>query len=155
MIDRSDVLLLLSDLSKQGVDINDEIKKLYSSSSIPLSTLKLINKNRTLDLVKFYEKLRYSYNKNKSKLYINIMRSNENAIKDANTVLTTLSALLNQILQFKCDDRRLFIKHARANEISKVLEIYTETFDLDPAYKLLTLFKADIMALEIVSEHRI
>lgn len=155
MIDRSDVLLLLSDLSKQGVDINDEIKKLYSSPSIPLSALKLINKNRTLDLVKFYEKLRYSYNNNKSKLYINIMRSNENAIKDANTVLTTLSALLNQILQFQCDDRRLFIKHARANEISKVLEIYTETFDIDPAYKLLTLFKADIMALEIVSGHRV
>ena len=108
MIDRSDVLLLLADLSKTGVDTKEEIRKLYSSSTIPLSALKLINNNRTLDLVNFYDKLRKAYNDKKSKLYINIMRSNENTIKDANTVLTTLSALLNQILQYKCEDKRLF-----------------------------------------------
>ena len=154
MIDRSDVLLLLADLSKTGVDTKEEIRKLYSSSTIPLSALKLINNNRTLDLVNFYDKLRKAYNDKKSKLYINIMRSNENTIKDANTVLTTLSALLNQILQYKCEDKRLFIKHARADEIANVIAIYADTFDIDPAYKLLTLFKADILALETVSGHR-
>jgi len=150
MISRSDILLLLTDLQEQGEDVSMDINELYSSSTIPLDILKKINNHRPLDLLKFYEKLRESYNKKRSKLYINIMRADENVIKDPKITLTTLSALLNQILQFECEDKTMFLKHARADEITKVLDIYFKTYNLEPAYKLLTLFKADCKVIEMV-----
>lgn len=150
MISRADILLLLADLKDQGINVEEDINKLYSSQTIPIETLKKINDNRPLDLLKFYEKLRESYNKKRSKLYINIMRSDENTIENAKTILTTLSALLNQILLFNCDDVSMFYTHARAEEIIKVLEIYFNTKNITPAYKLLTLFKADIKALDMI-----
>lgn len=150
MISRSDILLLLTDLQSKGIDVKDDINNLYSSQIIPLETLKKINENRSLDLLNFYEKLRESYNKKRSKLYINIMKADENLQLDAKTVLTTLSALLNQILQYECEDKAMFLKHARADEIIKVLDIYLNNYNLDPAYKLLALYKADIKVLEMI-----
>lgn len=78
------------------------------------------------------------------------MRADENAKNDAKTTLTTLSALLNQILQFECEDKPMFLKHARADEISKVLSIYFETYNIEPAYELLKLIKADCKVLQMV-----
>ena len=154
MISKSDVLLLLTELQTSGEDVGDDITDLYKSSSIPFDILKRINEKRPLDLVTFYEKLRKSYDNKRSKLYINIMKSNENALTDPKTILTTLSALLNQILQFETDDKSMFLKHARADEITQVLSIYFKTFNIEPALKLLTLFKADICALETITGHR-
>jgi len=150
MITRSDLVLLLTDLQEKGEDVGEDIMKLYQSPGISIDILKKINDKRPLDLLKFYEKLRESYNKKRSKLYINIMKSDENAIDDAKTILTTLSALLNQILQFDVEDRSMFYTHARADEIVKVLNIYFNTKDIDPAYKLLSLVKADIKILEMI-----
>ena len=150
MISRSDILLLLTDLQNKGIDVKEDINNLYSSSTIPLETLKKINENRPLDLLMFYEKIRESYNKKRSKMYINIMRADENAKNDAKTTLTTLSALLNQILQFECEDKPMFLKHARADEISRVLSIYFETYNIEPAYELLKLIKADCKVLQMV-----
>ena len=150
MISRSDILLLLTDLQTTGVDVSEDIEELYSSPTIPLDLLKKINSAKPLDLLKFYEKLRDSYNKKRSKLYINIMRADENAGLDPKTTLTTLSALLNQILQFECEDKSMFLKHARADEITKVLSIYFDTFNIEPAYKLLKLYKADCKVIEMV-----
>ncbi len=148
MITKTDLLLLLTELQAQGVDTSADVKYLMSSKSIPLDLLKKINQDRQLDVARFYEKLRASYNTKKSKLYINIMKSDENTISDPNTILTTLSALLNQILQFKADDKVMFFKHVRANEIVQVLDIYFKTYNIKPALKLLTLMKADIKCLE-------
>ena len=148
MITKTDLLLLLTELQEQGVDTAADIKYLMSAKSIPLDLLKKINQDRQLDVARFYEKLRASYNNKKSKLYINIMRSDENTISDPNTILTTLSALLNQALQFKADDKVMFFKHVRTSEIVQVLEIYFKTFNIKPALKLLTLYKADIKAFE-------
>jgi len=150
MISRSDVLLLLSELQAKGEDVSSEISELYKSQTIPLSVLKRVNDNRPLDLLNFYEKLRNSYNKKRSKMYINIMRADENVQQDPNTILTTLSALLNQILQFECDNKPMFLKHARADEIIKVLSIYLNSYNLEPAQRLLELFKADIKVLEMI-----
>ena len=150
MISRSDILLLLTDLQNKGIDVKEDINNLYSSDTIPLETLKKINDNRPLDLLQFYDKLRDSYNKKRSKMYINIMRADENAQNDAKTTLTTLSALLNQILQFECEDKPMFLKHARADEITKVLDIYFKTYNLEPAYALLKLIKADVKVLQMV-----
>lgn len=150
MITKTDLLLLLTDMQKNGTDVSEDISMLYSSKSIPLPVLKKINDYRELDLVSFYEKLRTSYNNKKSKLYINIMRANENTLTDPETIVTTLSALLNQILQFRCDDKDMFYKHARADEIIKVLNIYINSGSYEPAQKLLNLFKIDIKCLDTI-----
>lgn len=150
MIAKSDIILLLTELQNKGIDVKDEMNLVITSPTIPLEALKKINDNRSLDVLQFYEKIRKSYNNKKSKLYINIMRSDENTIDDPKTIVTTLSALLNQILQYKPDDIALFYKHARANEIVKVLEIYFNTYNLEPARKLLEITKADIKALDMI-----
>ncbi len=150
MITKSDVVLLLTELQESGEDVSKEISNLYKSDIIPLEILKKINDNRPIEILSFYEKLRSSYNKKHSKMYINIMRSDENTIQDAKTVLTTLSALLNQILQFECENKPLFLKHARAEEIVKVLGIYFDNFNIEPAYRLLKLIKADIKVLSMI-----
>lgn len=150
MITKTDVLLLLTDLQKNGIDTTEDIKVLMAAKSIPLDVLKKINDNRSLDALKFYEKLRSSYNSKKSKLYINIMRADENVLDNPVTVLTTLSAMLNQILQFKAEDKTIFFKHVRCEEIVQVLDIYFKTYNIKPALKLLTLIKADIKCLEMI-----
>lgn len=148
MITKTDLLLLLTEMQDKGLDTKEDVKYLMSSRSVPLDLLSKINKERQLDVARFYRKLRTSYNKKNSKLYINIMRSDENTITDPNTVLTTLSAMLNQILQFKANDKSMFLKHVRATEITQVLDIYFKTFNINPALKLLNLIKADIKVLE-------
>ena len=71
-------------------------------------------------------------------------------IESPNDVLTTLSALLTQVLLFARDveNREMFLKHARAWEISKVLADYFQTYSLTNCIKLLRVIKADIKALE-------
>lgn len=155
MISKNDVLLLLTELQNSGVDCGYEFDLTLKSENIPLEALKLINDNRPIDIVNFYNKLRKSYNNKKSKLYISIMKSDENKLNDPKKILTTLSALLNQILQYDAEDRVLFYKHSRCNEIIKVLEIYFNNYNLEPASQLLTLMKADIVSLEYIAGRRV
>ena len=152
MISKSDVVLLLTELQNSGEDVSRDIMSLYKSDTIPLEILKKINSTKPLSVVRFYEKIRQSYNKKHSKMYINIMRSDENAIQDVKTILTTLSGLLNQILQFECDDKPMFLKHVRADEITKVLDIYFKTFNIEPAFKLLKLIKADVKVIQMLKD---
>ena len=86
MISKNDVVLLLTELQDNGIDIQDSIIKLFKSESIPLSVIKFINDHRQLDLTAFYEYLRKSYNNKKSKLYISIVKEIENP----EDVITTL-----------------------------------------------------------------
>ena len=98
MISKNDCLLMLTKLSDEGIDTSEQVKNLLKESEPFIETIKYINSQRQLDVTRFYEKLRKSYNNKKSKLYINIMREN-----DENTFehITTLSAMLTQILLFK------------------------------------------------------
>ena len=152
MISKSDVVLLLTEIQDSGEDVSEDILTIYKSDNIPLDILKRINDSKPLSVVKFYEKIRKSYNNKHSKMYINIMRSDENATQDAKTILTTLSGLLNQILQFECDDKPMFLKHVRADEITKALEIYFKTFNIEPAFRLLKLIKADVKVLQMIKD---
>ena len=145
MISKDDVILLLTEM---GDNNKEDIMRVLKSSSIPLDILKKINDSKQLDLLRFYEKLRKSYNAKKSKLYINILKVDENLIEDPKTILTTASALLNQILQFDVEDEAMFYSHSRADELVKVLEIYFKTFNIEPLRKLLNLVKADLKCLE-------
>ena len=150
MIQKSDVVGLINELQTKGINMDEELNLVMRSNSIPLSVLKTIHDYKSLDIINFYEKLRRSYNNKKSKLYINLMKADENVLDDPRTILTTLSALLNQILQFKVDDKPTFYMQARADEIVKVLEIYFKTYSLDPALRLLKLYKADIKVLDLI-----
>ena len=150
MIQKSDVVVLINELQTKGINMDNELNLLMRSNSVPLSVLKAVHDYKSLDIINFYEKLRKSYNNKKSKLYINIMKADENTLDDPRTILTTLSALLNQILQFKVEDKTAFYTQARADEIVKVLELYFKTYNLDPAMRLLKLYKADIKVLDLI-----
>lgn len=148
MITKNDCIILLADLKAKGIETDSQLKELMSSTQLPLSVIKYINDNRQLDLAAFYEEMRKSYNQKKSKLYINIVKE----IEDTSEVLTTLSAMLTQILRYskKVDDRPMFLRHSRANDITKVLTNYFTNYDITLAQKLLRLIKADIKALESI-----
>ena len=148
MISKNDCYLLLADLQNKNIDTNEAIKELMNANQIPLSVIKFINDNRQLDLAKFYEKLRKNYNNKKSNLYINIVKE----ISEPTEVLTTLSALLTQIMLFSktVENKQMFLRHARANDICRVLSIYFNTYDLTNCIKLLRILKADLKALESI-----
>ena len=139
-------------MADNGIDTTKEFTKVATSKDIPLDVVKFINDNREMEVNKFYSHIRKSYNQKKSKLYINIMKE----IDDVNEVLTTLASLNLQILLFskKIDDKHMFLRHARAEEISKVLTLYYRDFDLANCIKLLRLIKADIIAFEMLSGKR-
>lgn len=145
MISKNDCVLLLTDLQEKGVDVSKPLMKLVNMPEPDIDTIRFINSNRQLDLSKFYEKLRKSYNAKKSVLYKNIVKE-----IDTSDVLTTLSAMLTQILLFakNVDDREMFLRHSRAWDISKILSMYFQTYDLTNCVKLLRIIKADLKALE-------
>lgn len=148
MITKNDCLILLSDIEKKGIDTSAIINELLSNG-MTLNVIKFINNNRQLDVSAFYEKIRKSYNQKKSNLYINIVK--ENFVEPTKT-LTTLSALLTQILLFSknVQDRQMFLKHSRADEITRVLNGYFTTWNITNCIKLLRLIKVDLKALESV-----
>lgn len=145
MITKNDVILLLTDLQEKGIDVSNHLSNTLKNG-VSISTVQFINANRQLDLFKFYEKIRKSYNQKHSNLYINIVKE----IEDINKVLITLSALETQILIFSknVEDREMFLRHSRALEISKVLSNYFTTYDSKPCIKLIQLIKADLKCLQ-------
>ena len=150
MITKTDCILLLTDLEEHGVNVKDMLQKTINSTNLPIEVIQFINNSRELSLSRFYQRIRKSYNNKKSKLYINIVKD----IESTNEVLITLSALLTQALLFAKDveDREMFLRHVRANEISIVLANYFKTFDITTAIKLLRIIKADLKALEYIKD---
>ena len=148
MISKTDCLLLLSEIS------DNKAKQLAQSvvvNGVSTEVIKFLNEHRELDLSKFYEKLRHSYNNKKSKLFGNIVKEKE----DTDIVLTTLASLQLQVLLFSntVEDKQMFLRHARFTEIAKCLAIYGETNNLIPSIKLLKLIKADICAFQYIKEN--
>lgn len=146
---KTDLLLLLTELQDNNIDVSSQINLLMKSPNIPLEVIKFINENREMEITKFYEHIRRSYNEKKSKLYINIVKE----IDDPQEVLTTLSSLLNQILLWskKVDNKQLFLDNSRAREITLVLNNYFKTYDITQAITLIKLIKSDIKCLESVT----
>ena len=148
MITKNDCLILLSDLQDRfNVEVPKKyIQKTLLSDQVSVEVVQYINSQRQLDLSNFYQKIRKSYNNKKSNLYINIVKE----ITDPDEVVITLSAMLTQILLFSksVDNKLMFLRHARADDISKVLSIYFTTFNVESCIKLLQLIKADLKVLE-------
>lgn len=149
MITKTDCILLLTDLQNKGIEVKEQLNKVISNPNIDLDVIKFINSNRQLDLTDFYTHIRKSYNQKHSSLYKNIVTEE---LKDPNESLTTLSALLTQILLFsrKVENKQMFLRHARCNEISAILNNYFKTYDLTNCLKLLKVIKTDIKALESI-----
>lgn len=146
MFTKTDCLSLLFELREKGVDVDKDIKYLLVHSEPTLDIIRTINNNMELSIRAFYEKLRKSYNNNKSKLYINIVKENNLEPKE---VLCTLASLQLQILLFnKTLDDPSFLRTARFNEICDCLKAYYISGDIIPSQKLLELFKADLKFLE-------
>ena len=138
--------MLLTELQEKGEDVSKYIKTLYKTPEIPLDTIKFINEHRELDVVSFYEKLRSNYKHKKSDLYINIVKETD----DLSEILTTLAAYNLQVLLFakKLTDKDAFYKASRVEEVTRVLNNYYKTYDIDKCRLLLTLIKADIKLFE-------
>lgn len=151
MIRKDDCVLLLTQIEEEKkINVKPYITKMMLSESIPDDVLKFINDNRQLDLTSFYQKVRKSYNANKSNLYKNLVRESFNKPED---VLTTLASLSLQILLYmsKVGEQTAFLKHSRFEEITRALNIYSKTYDLRPCLKLLYLIKSDIKILENIA----
>lgn len=145
-ITRNDCLLLLTNLQDNGINVDNEISSLLKSNSVNLDVIRFINEHRQIDVSCFYEKLRHSYNHKKSNLYINLVKE----IEDPNDVLNTLASLQLQILLFSknVEDKVMFFKHARCDEICAVLTNYFKTQDITNCIKLLRIIKADLKTFE-------
>lgn len=147
MITKSDVTILLNDLQEKGTDINGYLRELYSTSSIPSNVLKFLNENRSFDIANFYEKLRHNYNKKRSDLYLNIVKELDDNVEE---VLTTLASYNLQVLLYarNLEDKEMFYRNSRVEEVTRVLNNYYKTFDIESCIKVLSLIKADIKVFE-------
>lgn len=152
MITKNDCLLLLAELQDKGIETKPYVTRVIKNNNIDLDVLKFINTNRQLELTKFYNFLRQRYNEKKSKLYKEIVQIDKKQPKD---IVVTLSSLLTQILLYsnKVDNKQLFLKHSRADEISKVLLKYFQNYDVQLCVTMLNLLKADLKACEYITKN--
>lgn len=150
MISKLDVLSLLSELKDRGEDVTTYEQEVIKNVSVPLSVIKFLNEKRSFEVSKFFEKLRYSYNHKKSNLYLNIVKE----ISDVEDVLTTLASYNLQVLIYakKVEDKEMFYRNTRVEEVTRVLNNYYKTFDLEECITVLSLLKADIKLFESVKE---
>ena len=151
MITKNDCMSILLKLEDQGLNINNMMRKLVIAKETPLEVLQFIAQNRGMEAINFYEMLRVRYNQKKTPLYKNILKNN-----DESEITTILACLLTQIVLYskKLESKELFLKEIRAEEISRVLNKYFETDDLDQCKKLLQLIKADLLVLEYLNGRR-
>lgn len=154
MITKTECLMLLFDLRDKGYDVDTTLAELVKSKSPSIEVIKFINDKQELNVRKFYEKLRYSYNHGNSILYKKIVKSTDDSMEeDPRGLLCTLASLQLQILLFneRINDTN-FLQNARFDEISKVLLNYYNTKDIIPCIKLLALVKSDLKVLEEISK---
>lgn len=150
MISKLDILSLLSDLKDRGEDVTSYEQEVIKNVIVPLDVIKFLNDKRSFEVSKFFEKLRYSYNHKKSDLYLNIVKE----ITDVEDVLTTLASYNLQVLIYakKVEDKEMFYRNTRVEEVTRVLNNYYKTFDLEECMTVLSLLKADIKLFESAKE---
>jgi len=137
------MVITRQDLLQLSADDTELLINVYKNPENVLKELK--NKNK-LDIFNFYDKCRKSYNQKHSKVYINIVKE----VEDPKRVLTTLSALITQILLFSQNlaNKDIFLKHARLQEILDAITQYSNTNNLTICIQLLNSIKQDLKFLE-------
>lgn len=152
MLTKNDCMSILVRLEDKGLDINSHMKKLIVSKDIPIDVLKFIAKNQGIEVINFFEMLRKKHNQKKSPLYKNILKE----VSDESDIITTLVCLLTQITLYsnRLDSKGLFIKEVRAEEISRVINEYFKTGNIEACKALLKLIKTDLLVLEYINGRR-
>lgn len=152
MLTKPDCMSILIKLEDRGINVDSYIKQLITSKEVPIEVLKFIAKNRGIELCNFYEMLRKSHNQKKSPLYTNILKE----VSSPDEVVLTLSSLLQQIILYnkKLVNNTTFLKEARAEEITRVLNEYFKEEKLEDCLSLLKLVKTDLLVLEYLTERR-
>lgn len=150
MITTNDCLLLLATLKTQGVEV-DKIESELMNKGATKKVVKFIKDNGTLSIFDFYHKIRKSYNDNRSKLYINIVKED---FSDVGSIPITISSYVLQTLLFskKVEDDIMFLKQARYEDCCECLLEYGKTGDIVPCIRLLQIIKSEIKALEELDE---
>lgn len=148
MLQKNDLILLLTDMEERGANVSSLISKVVTSPSIPMDILKIVNDDRQMDVASFYERIRKNYNNKRSDLYKNIVSE----IDDPQEALTTLSAYALQVILYSkhVNDVEMFFKHSRVEEVTRVLNNYYKTYDITNSLKVLRLIKADLKAFESI-----
>lgn len=148
MLQKQDLILLLTEMQENGAEVSDQLRKVVSSANIPIDVLKYINDNRQMDVASFYERIRKNYNNKRSDLYKNIVKD----IDDPLEVIITLSAYALQVILYSkhIENEQMFFKHTRIEEVTRVLNNYYNSYDVTSAMKLLRLIKVDIKAFESI-----
>lgn len=155
MITKNDCLSILVGLENKGINIDAYMRKLLVSKDIPIDVLKFIAQNKGIEVCNFYEMLRVKHNKNKSPLYTNILKETS----DENKIITTLTSFLQQITLYNSKlesvmEKSRFIKEVRAEEVTRVLNSYFKTGELEKCSTELSLIKRDILVLEYLNDRR-
>ena len=153
MITKNDCLALLVSLEDRGININTPMKKLITSKEVPIEVLQFILNNKGIEVANFYEMLRKKHNQKKSPLYHNIVKE----ITDTDEAITTLACLLVQINLYSkklTTNKEIFQREVRAEEITRVLNNYYSTGNLDQCIALIKLLKTDLTVLEYISGRR-
>lgn len=153
MITKNDCLALLVALEDRGINIDKPMKKLITSKEIPMDILKFILDNRGIEVANFYEMLRKKHNQKSSPLYHNIVKE----ITDPDEVVTTLACLLVQVTLYSRKlnaNKEIFQREVRAEEITRVLNNFYTTGELDQCFALIKLLKTDLIVLEHISGRR-
>lgn len=148
MLQKQDLILLLTEMQENGAEVSDQLRKVVSSTNIPIDVLKYINDNRQMDVASFYERIRKNYNNKRSDLYKNIVKD----IDDPLEVIITLSAYALQVILYSkhIENEQMFFKHTRIEEVTRVLNNYYNSYDVTSAMKLLRLIKVDVKAFESI-----
>ena len=153
MLNKNDCLTLLVSLEDNGVNIDQQMRKLLTAREIPIDVLKFILNNRGIEVANFYEMLRKKHNQKKSPLYRNIVKE----VSDPEEIVTTLACLLVQITLYSrklTTSKDIFQREVRAEEISRVLNDYYASGTLDSCLALIKLLRADLLVLEHISGRR-
>ena len=155
MLQNTDLVLLLTEMDSNGVEgASRHLRAIIGKPTVSFDALKFINSHRQLDVVGFYERIRKNHNEKKSNLYKNIVKE----IEDPTEVISTLHAFALQLFLYSKhvseENKLLFFKHVRAEEVTRVLNNYYKTYDITSALKLLRLIKADLVAFETVTGRR-
>jgi len=152
MITKNDCMSILVSLEDRGININAQMHKLLVSKDLPLDVLQFIADNRGFEATNFYEMLRKKHNKNKSPLYTNLLKGQD----DPKELLITLTCLLTQIALYskKLDNASSFLNEIRFNDLSKAMYTYSETDSIDEVVKVLNAIKTDLLVLEYLSGRR-
>ncbi len=155
MLQTNDLVLLLTDLESQGIEKSSQYLRVLltnNSQKALVDTMKFINENRPFDIAQFYERMRKNHNEKKSPLYKNIVKD----VEDMDEIITTLHAYILQVNLYSkhVDDKTMFFKHARAEEVTRVLNNYYKDYDITSALKMIKLIKADLLTFEHIIGRR-